>query len=506
MAGFEFDPVSYAMGRIAGKSATIIPLSVTANGEYTPGDGMGYAPVTVDVQTGGVSKWGDVNYIDYDGTLICSYSADEFAQLSDAPAAPTHSGLTAQSWNYTFNQAKNYTLMHGRCDVGQSYISSDGLTHIYIKIEAPRLSPTLSVQVNGQAELDWGDGSDPVDLTGNGVLSDTHTYSEAGEYDVTLEVISGSITIVGTQSAGSSLLSRGLSSASNYVYQGAVTDVAIGSQCMIGDWAFANCHSLRTVNVPYGTVAIGNGAFYYCTGLKSIVLPSGLMNLGTHAFLGCFSLEHAVFGPGIYAIGERAFYQCSSLAGMTMPETVTGVGDEAFYGCAAMKYVTSSDEFNHYGSYAFSECRSLESITLDNWATATGQYAFLNCYNLRDAVLSDDLETINDSSFSGCFSMKTLTIGDSVKQIGPNAFNSCASLAALTVPASVTSIGAGAFLGCYGLGEVHFDGATPPAVASSSAFTGLPTDCVIYVPTGKLSAYTGATNYPSSATYTYTEE
>ena len=58
----------------------------------------------------------------------------------------------------------------------------------------------------------------------------------------------------------------------------------------------------------------------------------------------------------------------------------------------------------------------------------------------------------------------------------------------------------------YGLKELHFKPTTPPAVANANAFTGLPTDCVIYVPTGKLSAYTSAQNYPSSASYTYVEE
>jgi hypothetical protein len=42
-------------------------------------------------------------------------------------------------------------------------------------------------------------------------------------------------------------------------------------------------------------------------------------------------------------------------------------------------------------------------------------------------------------------------------------------------------------------------------VESSTTFANIPTDCVIVVPTGTLSAYTSATNYPDSATYTYIE-
>jgi hypothetical protein len=40
---------------------------------------------------------------------------------------------------------------------------------------------------------------------------------------------------------------------------------------------------------------------------------------------------------------------------------------------------------------------------------------------------------------------------------------------------------------------------------NSYAFNGIPSDCIIFVPAGSLSAYTSAQNYPSSSTYTYIE-
>ena len=70
----------------------------------------------------------------------------------------------------------------------------------------------------------------------------------------------------------------------------------------------------------------------------------------------------------------------------------------------------------------------------------------------------------------------------------------------------MTSIATKAFQNCYGLGSIHFKPTTPPTVDASDAFSNLPTDCKIYVPTGKLTTYTGTSNYPSSSTYTYIEE
>lgn len=54
--------------------------------------------------------------------------------------------------------------------------------------------------------------------------------------------------------------------------------------------------------------------------------------------------------------------------------------------------------------------------------------------------------------------------------------------------------------------SIHFLPTTPPTVAEANAWTNLPTDCTIYVPTGTLADYTTAANYPDPATYTYVEE
>jgi len=48
----------------------------------------------------------DVNFIDYDGTILYSYTAQEAQALEALPANPTHAGLTAQGWNWTLAQIK----------------------------------------------------------------------------------------------------------------------------------------------------------------------------------------------------------------------------------------------------------------------------------------------------------------------------------------------------------------------------------------------------------------
>ncbi|MBR7042325.1 MAG: hypothetical protein IKI04_02365 [Bacilli bacterium] len=48
----------------------------------------------------------DVNFIDYDGTILYSYTAQEAQALTELPANPTHTGLTSHGWNWTLAEIK----------------------------------------------------------------------------------------------------------------------------------------------------------------------------------------------------------------------------------------------------------------------------------------------------------------------------------------------------------------------------------------------------------------
>ena len=67
----------------------------------------------------------DVNFYGYGGTLLYSYTAAEFANLSALPDNPTHDGLTAQGWNWTLSDAKAYVAAYGKLNIGQMYVPDD---------------------------------------------------------------------------------------------------------------------------------------------------------------------------------------------------------------------------------------------------------------------------------------------------------------------------------------------------------------------------------------------
>ena len=47
----------------------------------------------------------------------------------------------------------------------------------------------------------------------------------------------------------------------------------------IGDWAFYNCSSLSSVNIPDGVTSIGDEAFAYSNSLSSITIPESVTSI-----------------------------------------------------------------------------------------------------------------------------------------------------------------------------------------------------------------------------------
>ncbi|MBO7231357.1 MAG: leucine-rich repeat domain-containing protein, partial [Bacteroidaceae bacterium] len=56
--------------------------------------------------------------------------------------------------------------------------------------------------------------------------------------------------------------------------------------------------------IPEGTTEIGNRAFFDCTSLKSITIPDSVTSIGKEAFSGCSSLTSIVIPDSVTSIGK----------------------------------------------------------------------------------------------------------------------------------------------------------------------------------------------------------
>ena len=336
-----------AVNKVVVNGEAIIDLSadtVTANKlakGYKAHDKSGAVIIGTMAGGGEPVRAKDVNFIDYDGTVLYSYTVAEAAALTALPALPVHDGLVCQGWNWSLDDIK---AMGRAVEIGAMYITDDGKTRIYIHLEDGRTSPMLGCCPKGTVTVDWGDGTEPDTLTGISTSTvkwtPTHEYSAAGDYVIKLSVV-GSVGLAGSSSSDQySYLLRYSSSADkrNHVYQNAIQKVEIGdSVTSIGDYAFRSCYSLASITIPCSVTSIGF-AFNNCYSLASVVIPSGVTSIDDGAFQNCYSLASVVIPSGVTSIGYGAFQYCESLASITLPDGVTSIKNYAFSGCYSVRY------------------------------------------------------------------------------------------------------------------------------------------------------------------------
>ncbi len=291
----------------------------------------------------------------------------------------------------------------------------------------------------------------------------------------------------------------------------------------IGEYAFANCHTLRKVPKLTNDVTVADTALYGSTTVMNKLQgldPSKLHTVGEglvfyeesknnftlvdyniNGIFNVLDLPKQITISRVkydhYKIGKYAFaYRKDPI--VTIPSSVTDIDSTAFYGFSGTK------------------------ITLDDNMRVEEQdnivYKFVDdvpsiLYVSKD--ISGDVKILNgvteipEDAFSSCKDMKSITIPDSVTSIGQQAFDECTGLksfevaegnsvyqskdgvlykkedksiylvpkaieGAVTILDGCTSIGNGAFSGCRGLTEITIpDSVTSIGEYAFSGCTGL---------------------------------
>lgn len=322
-----------------------------------------------------------VKFYDYDGTLLYSYTKTQFNNLSAMPRNPSHTGLTAQGWNWTLADAKTYLQSRERLNVGQIYVTSDGATRLYVMIDS-LLYPDLTIQFgvkSGQtAIIDWGDNSATTTATTTSTTQYTHTYNSIGEYCIS---ISGNITM--SYSSGQNVFGA----YANYV-------------------AYLPSR-LRKVEIGSNLTQIGTYAFYRCNMLKSITIPNNITSFGQNALYSCTMLNHVNIPSGIT---ETAIFSACDLRTLSLPKSVNKFGTSFLPNNKSIRELilpidasSSNTTFNgiqHLESLTYVELPS-NITTLD-----TNSLQALNC--LPKIVIPSTVTKINSGAMSSFYSCKEM--------------------------------------------------------------------------------------------------
>lgn len=437
-------------------SQTAYPSTVVSNGTI---DTTFYN--SVDVAVGETIRndveYKDVNFYDYEGTRVYSYTQQEFLALTEMPSGLTYDDLTFVGWNWSLSDAQTYVTNYHYLNVGayvtpknhdflmRVSIPTDGET-VMINLRATNASTTITIN--------WGDNSTADTFTSTSSLeiwTPQHSYINKGNYEITIDT----------------------------------TDI-----CCIGkllyhpnDVIYSTAGSYVNEIYPSDKVYCYDYIYLFASNYLRVFLDTNNLKI-----IGVYSQN--MFLPNTI---NTALYYITAPSGITLPSSLHRVSLRS--GCTistALPY--------------------LEDLIL-NGAVSTTQNFQAHAVSMRRLVWTENYQANNVGSlFSGANNCDIITAiynqNPYTGYVNSASIQSCVTLQHITFTKNVSQIGTqyiGALTNCISLKSVTFESTTPPTIGNASTWQNVPTTCIIYVPTGTLTAYTTAANYPDPNTYTYIE-
>lgn len=421
-------------------------FTATANAIRTKGgttntitwdENKGFADAVTDMTPVYVPE-SDINFWDYDGTLLYSWTLAELATKTELPPLPSHDGLICQGWNWTLQDIKDA----GReLDIGALYITDDGKTRLYVDVDTETWDDFVLNYWQGTKSgttVDWGDGTTPEAINDYSYIEHRHVYASSGSYVITMSVKEGTTMQLGRD--GWMLIAK-------------------------DDADSGRCAMLRRVEVGARAVGTDPGCFRNCSMLESISLPQSTK---------------------VYAI--RSFEMCTQLRVLIAADM-----DEirqSFYNCVNLRAIASTKGQTQGNNYAIANTAARQ-INFDMTAA-----------NQAQALERVHIKAVNGQvgDFSACRALLEVTIPADATTFVAAAFQGDNALRRVTCLGNIASIPAQVFQRCYPLRFVDFTHCTAvPTLANVNAFDQTHAQLEIRVPASLADAWKAATNWSSLA-------
>ena len=384
-------------------------------------------------------KESDINFWDYDGTLLYSWTLAELATKTELPPLPSHDGLVCQGWNWTLADIKDA----GReLDIGALYITDDGKTRLYVDVDTETWDDFVLnywQSHHNATTVDWGDGTTPETKYDYSWVEHRHVYASSGSYVITMSVKDGATMWLGHD--GRMLIANGEADS-------------------------GRCAMLRRVAVGARVVATAPHCFRNCSRLESISLPQSTKVDARFAFVQCTQLR-VLIAADMNEI-QRTVYKCCNLRAIATPKGTTQSNDEYAITSTAVRQV----------NFDMTAATTVEGLERVHIKAVNGQVGnFDACRSLLEVTIPADATTFVAAAFQGDNALRRVT---------------CLG--------NIASIPAQVFQRCYPLRFVDLTHCTAvPTLANVNAFDATHPQLEIRVPASLAAAWKAATNWSSLA-------
>lgn len=359
----------------------------------------GFVSEIDSIQTGGGSapaeaiKEKDVNFFDYDGTLIASYTEAEAKALTTLPTPPEHSGLVFQGWNYTLEEVKANA---DAADIGALYTTDDGATRLEIEVLERRDIRVRFSQTKASGVLiDWGDGKSE---RSSGIVGQTyalHNYEEPGRYTITLTIDDDCNVTLGSYS--SYLIC--IDSLGSNAAQNVLRKLYIGDRVVkIDKSAFKNHYALNSVSMNQGITALADECFIYSS-IEFMTIPSGVEAIPYSVFAACGRLRNVSLPTSVQNLDQYSIYQCNALKRLNL-KNVTNPQSRAVSSDNAINEIVVNADIAYIPNYFCSDCLGLERVVFLGKVKTFYSGALSGCYSLKtvDLTYCEAVPTLQDTT------------------------------------------------------------------------------------------------------------
>lgn len=240
-----------------------------------------------------IDKNAPLIFIDWDGTIIQSYSREDALALEVLPnvenmtaySSVDHEFLSFQTWNYSLAEIKTWLQAHsvGQLAVRAFYVTVDDKNHNYFR--NPRM---LKAENQKKFYIQKRKISDIAGSEFRGSL---------------LEKVS---------------IPNGVTS--------------------IGGEGFAFSRKLKHVNIPNSVTSIQGSTFRECEALQDANIPEGITIIPASMFYECYSITKMNIPDGVTIIGAGAF-QSIGATSISIPSSVATISNQAFRYCPLVDIV-----------------------------------------------------------------------------------------------------------------------------------------------------------------------
>lgn len=369
-------------------------------------------------------KESDINFWDYEGTLLYSWTLAELATKTELPPLPSHDGLICQGWNWTLQDIKDA----GReLDIGALYITDDGKTRLYVDVDTETWDDFVlnywQSNIN-TTTVDWGDGTTPETKNASSYIEHRHVYASSGSYVITMSVKDGKTMWLGRDSR--MLIAKGETDSGRCAM---LRRVEVGARAVrTTPECFRNCSMLESISLPQTTKVYASRSFEMCTQLR--VLIAADMDEIRQSFYNCANLRVIASTKGQtqgnnYAIANTAVRRVNfDMTAANQTQAIERVHIKAVNGQVG----------------DFSLCRSLLEVTTPADATTFVAAAFLGDNALRRVTCLGDIASIPAQVFQRCYPLRfvDLTHCTAVPTLANvNAFDQTHAQLEIRVPASL---------------------------------------------------------------------